>query len=69
MSEQEIGTVRWFSNRRGYGFIEREDGEDIFVHHSAIQMDGYRTLKEGQQVRFAVQQGAQGLEAANVVPL
>ena len=69
MSENETGTVKWFSNHRGYGFIEREQGEDLFVHHSAIQMDGYRTLHEGQHVRFTVQQGDKGLEAAGVVPV
>ena len=69
MSERETGTVKWFNNRRGYGFIEREEGEDLFVHHSAIQMEGYRTLREGQRVSFAVQQGDKGLEAASVVPV
>ena len=69
MSERETGTVKWFNNRRGYGFIEREEGEDLFVHHSAIQMEGYRTLREGQRVSFAVQQGDKGPEAATVVPV
>lgn len=69
MSEREIGTVKWFSNHRGYGFIERDDGDDLFVHHSAIRMEGYRTLHEGQRVHFSVQQGARGPEAADVVPL
>ena len=63
------GTVKWFNNRRGYGFIECEDGDDVFVHHSAIHMEGYRTLRTGQRVQFAVQQGDKGLEAANVVPV
>ena len=69
MSENEVGTVKWFSNHRGYGFIEREQGEDLFVHHSAIQMEGYRTLREGQHVQFTVQQGDKGPEATNVVPV
>jgi CspA family cold shock protein len=60
------GTVKWFSNEKGYGFIEAEGGEDVFVHHSAIQMDGYRSLTEGQRVQFEVVQGDKGLQAANV---
>jgi CspA family cold shock protein len=63
------GTVKWFSNHRGYGFIERKEGDDVFVHHSAIEMDGYRTLRKGQQVRFEVQQGEKGPEAVDVEPL
>lgn len=61
------GTVKWFSNEKGYGFIERETGEDVFVHFSAIAMDGYKTLVEGQKVEFDVVQGDKGLQAANVV--
>jgi CspA family cold shock protein len=60
------GTVKWFSNEKGYGFIEREGGEDVFVHHSAITMEGYRTLTEGQRVEFDVVEGQKGLQAANV---
>jgi CspA family cold shock protein len=61
------GQVIWFNSARGYGFISREDGEkDLFVHHTAIQMKGYRTLKEGQKVSFEVEQGPNGLQAANV---
>ena len=60
------GTVKWFSNEKGYGFIEREGGDDVFVHHSAIEMDGYRTLTEGQRVQFDVEQGDKGLQAKNV---
>ena len=60
------GKVKWFSNEKGFGFIEREDGDDVFVHHSAIQMDGYRSLTEGQQVQFEVVQGDKGLQASNV---
>jgi cold shock protein len=61
------GTVKWFSNEKGYGFIEREQGEDVFVHFSAIGMDGYKTLTEGQRVEFEIVQGDKGLQAANVV--
>ncbi len=60
------GTVKWFSNEKGYGFIAREGGEDVFVHHSAIEMEGYRSLTEGQRVEFEVVQGQKGLQAANV---
>ena len=60
------GTVKWFSNEKGYGFIEREGGEDVFVHFTAINMDGYRSLTEGQRVEFDVVQGDKGLQAANV---
>ncbi|MCS7006890.1 MAG: cold-shock protein [Thermoleophilia bacterium] len=63
----EQGTVKWFSNEKGYGFIEREGGEDVFVHHTAIQMEGFRTLSEGQRVTFEVVQGPKGAQAANVV--
>ena len=67
MSDREQGTVKWFSNEKGYGFIERGAGaEDVFVHHSAITMDGYRSLTEGQRVEFEVEQGAKGLQAKNV---
>ena len=60
------GTVKWFSNEKGYGFIEREQGEDVFVHFSAITMDGYKSLTEGQRVEFEVVQGPKGAQAANV---
>ncbi|MGB9113087.1 MAG: cold-shock protein [Acidimicrobiales bacterium] len=62
------GTVKWFNAEKGYGFISQEGGADVFVHHSAIQMNGYRTLEEGQQVEFEVQEGQKGLQAANVRP-
>jgi CspA family cold shock protein len=65
-SERYLGTVKWFSAEKGYGFIARTDGEDVFVHQSAIQAEGYRTLEEGQQVQFEIEQGAKGLKAANV---
>jgi len=61
------GVVKWFSNRKGYGFIEQEDGEDIFVHHSAINMQGFRTLAEGDRVSFEVEVGERGPAAKNVV--
>ena len=60
------GTVKWFSNEKGYGFIEREGQPDVFVHHSAIQMNGYRSLEEGQQVEFDIEPGRKGDQAANV---
>ena len=61
------GTVKWFNDTKGFGFIEQEGGgEDVFVHHSAIQMDGYRSLKEGQAVEFELAQADKGLRAANV---
>jgi cold shock protein len=69
MSDRFIGTVKWFNAAKGYGFIGREDGgEDIFVHFSAISMDGYRRLEEGQKVEFSIEQGSKGLQAANVTP-
>ena len=69
MSERIIGTVKWFNGTKGYGFIARENGPDVFVHYSAIQGDGFRNLTEGQQVEFAVEQGAKGPQAAEVVIL
>lgn len=62
----EIGTVKWFNSDKGYGFINRDNGEDVFVHHSAIQSSGYRTLNEGEKVEFDVKQGPKGLQAENV---
>ena len=62
----EIGTVKWFSNEKGFGFIEREGGEDVFVHFSAIQTQGYRSLDEGSTVEFEVTKGPKGLQATNV---
>jgi CspA family cold shock protein len=67
MSERELGIVKWFSNAKGYGFIEREQGEDVFVHFSAIRNEGYRSLKEGQRVEFTVTSGAKGLQAEDVL--
>ena len=66
---KEKGTVKWFNATKGYGFIQRESGGDVFVHFSAIQADGYRTLNEGDAVEFEVQQGPKGLQAADVVKL
>lgn len=63
------GTVKWFNSDKGYGFISQAGGGDVFVHHSVIQMNGYRTLQEGQQVEFEITEGPKGLQAANVVPL
>jgi len=60
------GVVKWFSNRKGYGFIEQEEGDDIFVHHSAINMAGFRTLAEGDRVSFEIEVGARGPAAKNV---
>lgn len=61
------GTVKWFNNSKGYGFIARDNGSDVFVHHSAIQGDGYRSLEEGQKVEFEVTKGPKGEQATNVV--
>ena len=66
MSERINATVKWFNGTKGYGFIEREGGPDVFVHFSAIQADGFKNLQEGQKVEFTVEQGPKGLQAANV---
>ena len=63
---RELGTVKWFNNSKGYGFIQRDAGGDVFVHFRAIQGDGYRTLVEGQRVEFSVTQGQKGLQAEDV---
>jgi CspA family cold shock protein len=67
MSERVTGTVKWFNGAKGYGFIEREGGSDVFVHFSAIRGEGFRNLDEGQAVEFVVEQGPKGLQATDVV--
>lgn len=67
--ERVIGTVKWFSRAKGYGFIQREGGDDVFVHYSALQGAGFRYLEEGDQVEFSVEEDAKGPKAANVVKL
>ena len=69
MADRIIGTVKWFNGSKGYGFISREDGPDVFVHFSAIMSDGYRNLMEGQKVEFTIENGPKGLQAANVLPI
>ena len=67
MSEKEQGTVKWFNGSKGYGFIERAEGDDVFVHYNAIVGEGYRNLEDGQQVEFIVTEGPKGLQATEVV--
>jgi cold shock protein len=67
MSERERGTVKWFNNAKGYGFIQRSSGDDVFVHHSAIQAEGFKSLAEGEAVEFTVTKGPKGLQAESVV--
>ncbi|NGP88696.1 cold-shock protein [Fodinibius halophilus] len=69
MADREVGTVKWFHNGKGYGFITREEGEDIFVHFSEIEMEGYKKLEEGQEVEFTVAEGEKGLQAQEVIPI
>jgi CspA family cold shock protein len=69
VSERVVGTVKWFNAGKGYGFIEQPEGDDVFVHFSVIQMEGYRTLKAGQAVVFEIDQGPKGLHAASVTLL
>jgi CspA family cold shock protein len=66
VTERETGTVKWFNDAKGYGFISRESGDDVFVHYSAVEGEGFRSLSENQQVEFAVEQGAKGLQAVQV---
>jgi len=69
MAERETGTVKWFNDAKGYGFIQRESGADVFVHFRAIRGEGHRTLVEGQKVEYAVTQGQKGLQADDVAAL
>ena len=69
MSERIIGTVKWFNGSKGYGFLARDGGPDVFVHYTAIEADGYRNLQEGQKVEFSIEQGPKGLQAVNVTTL
>lgn len=69
MKERIVGTVKWFNAAKGYGFLGREEGDDVFVHFSAINMDGYRRLEKDQQVEFSIEDGPKGLQAADVVLL
>jgi CspA family cold shock protein len=69
MSERVIGTVKWFNASKGFGFIEREGGPDVFVHFSAIESNGFKTLDEGQKVEFSIETGPKGLQAASVRPV
>ncbi len=66
MTNRETGTVKWFNNQKGFGFITRESGEDVFVHYSSIRGDGYRSLEEGMQVEFSVKENDKGLQAHDV---
>jgi len=66
VTEKETGTVKWFNDAKGYGFIARDAGEDVFVHYSAVEGEGFRTLREDERVEFAVEQGPKGLQATQV---
>ena len=69
MADRETGTVKWFNDAKGFGFIQRESGDDVFVHHTSIRSGGFRSLAEGQKVEFSVVQGQKGLAAEGVVPV
>ena len=69
MAERVTGTVKWFNATKGFGFIQQDEGEDVFVHYSAISGDGYRSLEEGQRVEFVVVQGEKGPQAQDVTPV
>ena len=69
MADRETGTVKWFNDAKGFGFIQRESGDDVFVHHTSIRSEGFRSLAEGQKVEFSVVQGQNGLAAEGVVPV
>jgi cold shock protein len=67
MAERIVGTVKWFNIAKGYGFLGRDGGDDVFVHHSSINMDGYRRLEKGQAVEFSIEEGPKGLQASGVI--
>jgi len=69
MSERETGTVKWFNDSKGFGFIEREGGADVFVHYSSVRGEGFKSLQEGQKVEFTVGQGQKGPQAIDVTPV
>lgn len=69
MANREVGTVKWFSNAKGYGFIQPDNGPDVFVHFTAIQAEGYRTLEAGQRVEFTIEQSEKGPQASEVVKI
>lgn len=69
MAERIEGTVKWFNSSKGYGFIARDNGEDVFVHYSAIRSEGYRTLYEDQRVEFSIEEGPKGPQAVDVIPI
>ncbi len=69
MEDRITGTVKWFNARKGYGFIGHEGGDDVFVHYSAINMEGYRRLEEGQNVEFTIEEGPKGVQAGEVIPV
>jgi len=69
VANREVGTVKWFSNAKGYGFIQPDNGPDVFVHFTAIQADGYRTLEAGQRVEFTIEQSEKGPQASEVVKI
>ena len=69
MADREVGTVKWFNSSKGFGFIERESGKDVFVHYSAINSEGFRNLEEGQRVEFVVTEGPKGPQAQDVIAL
>jgi CspA family cold shock protein len=68
MTQRENGTVKWFNDSKGYGFIQRKNGGDVFVHYSEIKGGGFRSLREGQRVEFDIEEGVKGLQARNVIP-
>ena len=69
MADRETGTVKWFNSRKGFGFISRDDGDDVFVHHTSISSEGFRNLEEGEKVEFTVGEGEKGPQALDVVSL